>query len=272
MIGRLGKVFFITLLIATNVAAQHKGFSSFSGMSEHFPCSRFLKIAKKSENPAMVVLYGTFGESFHCINRFLATFKDRKHVIEVHFSNESCRKFGRCKQGEFFGRDSVKTYNARLIRNKDGVRKKIHIRTEQILLGIRPNKNTRLLLSTGLEDRLYVRAWKNLYASIKDIWPYEIIRAPEGNHPQYHRGAGIELHGPDADYRERKCTVWNQDGFESGLSETARLFSRYSHCGVLFSWTARAQGIHDNRRFIEPLDRDFKISREDILIYGNLLK
>src|SRR4051812_2459540 len=61
---------------------RYRGVSSYSAMAPNFPCSRFLQIAERAKNPALAILWKTFGDSPECARQFFQRFKDRPTFLE----------------------------------------------------------------------------------------------------------------------------------------------------------------------------------------------
>lgn len=240
-------------------------------MHAGFPCERFLQLADKAERPVMAVLYGTFGRSTACLKRFAHKFRERPHLIEIHATNETCRRKPRvCLQGELFENLRVREYNALLETMPKYAEVKLTARLKRIVdvtkLG---NRFTTWVLSTGLEDNFSKKAYAKVVKLYRANWPYLIARSPVGD-TAYAKGADFaELHTANAEFGQKPC-IWNQDGLDGGHPEAREAFKRFSHCSVLIGWTKASQGIV-GAAFIAPRKRVFSLSNGDLNGYGSIL-
>lgn len=253
-------------------AEPYVGFSSFAALSSKFPCSNFLAIANRARRPAMTVLHGTFGANYQCVNRFIQANRHRPHLVQVHLMNGPCRRNARCHEGEVLPKVSPGNFNRRLERKNNALLASIIDRAYVVMLSLKPEKTTKVVLSIELEDNFTPRAFRNVFYAINQIWwndPFaQIVRGPVGPRcsPSF---SFCESHGvlPDG-----SAAIWNQDGDDLPLSDDARWLSSCKQPGRLacFLWSARAQGIFGDS-FVRPRDRNFEITNFDILTYGELI-
>ncbi len=244
------------------------GVSTFSIQHPKYPCAQLIDILKESKRPSIVLLWATFGLNPKCTKKVLSRQPSKPKTLEIHFSNESCRRLNRCKGGEFARGLNVNEYNQRL------ESKKILEKVKKRVLNIRKfvdkvaTPETRVLLSTGLEDNLTPSAFLSLVAMIRQDWPYEIVRNP--------------LHGAfrgSADFIESHIVregitspcIFNNDGDSFGVSEFRTAFTHYFSC-QRFMWFPRAQGIVNPKVFISPRKRTFKFTIQDILTAKEIIK
>jgi len=263
----------ILFLGISTASAQYEGFSAYAAMSPHFPCDQFLQIESHAKEPAMAVLWGTFGDDTTCIQRFLAKFADRPHALEIHFSDEVCRRNSNCEDGEFFPQFSVAHWSQILASANPYALQAVWDRLSDIraVVDKYSNSNTQLVLSTGLEDDYSPQAYAILSHVLRAWWPYILIRSPN------HGGAVSpalfkESHGSGA-----RCSgsaqIVNPDGSLLSLSESRAFMQANRNCYIALLWNAISQGKTVNNKPVFPRkSRTFIITAADVANYGALLK
>lgn len=255
----------LSFWVAHSEAEPFVGFSSFAALSPKFPCSQFLKI--QSKKPAMAILLTTFGADFKCVNRFIELNKSRQHLIQIHPLNGPCRRNKRCDSNEIAYKDSIERFNQKLERGRGKVFFQIKKKLSNAIKKIKANKNTRLIISSGLEDDYTVRAHRAIVALIYETLPDAfIVRNRVGSlcadYP-------CESHGV---FPDRTADIWNQDGDDLSVRDDAKWLSRCLKDFRLacFLWSSRAQGIYSNE-FIKPRLRNFEISNHDVLTHNQII-
>lgn len=135
---------------------RYIGLSAFAALNSSFPCDTFLASLNKSPAPAMAILLNTFGSDWSCVNKFLSENSNKPHLLEIHFSNEACRRNNRCGSEEFLSGLTVNEYNQVLSDEISSVAPKIARKILDVHSRIESNisPKTRLILSLGLEDNL----------------------------------------------------------------------------------------------------------------------
>lgn len=245
-------------------------------------CSKALSVFDGVQTPSMVILWGTFGTRTSCLKRYLSTYSNVPHILEVHITNNSCLRGGICRRGEVVRGVSWRRYN-RLLEEQDPtttrlLKKRIYAiaRTIRTLRG----PGTRVIFSSGLEDNYTRAAYKTVYSLLSaamTITPFEIVRNPMRVRPSTNPVADLlEGHrlrpniGPQWDGR---CVV-NNDGVDIQFSGRPRrgeidwttlpsFIDPYRERGCLvYLWWAGPQGLGDSR--ITPKRRRY-ILRADAL-------
>lgn len=239
-------------------------------MHPSFPCKQFLRLAAHAKYPAMTAVYGTFGTSTKCIKSFVEKFRNRPHLVEMIFDNDTCRRNGRtCHEGEIAPGLSGDGYSRALEQMPREIRSILERRTKEITKITRlGNSRTRWVLSIGLEDNHNAKAAKRKLRVIRRFWPFELVRNPASDHVIAPSADIIELHAESSDFGNLPC-IWNQDGLVLTPNEVNDLFYRYTKCIALFAWTAEAQGILGD--FVKPRERTFIITPKDEQVYGKIL-
>lgn len=252
--------------------AEFYGLAALAGMHRDFPCSRYLQIVRQAERPAMVVLWRSFGENTSCIVRFLEAFKHRPHLLEVHLSNEVCRRNGRCYEGELFRDWSVARYNLELRNLSPEARLGVSNRIAQLrgFLGPRINKNTTLAITLGLEDNFTPITARNLLSIVRPLWPYLIIRNPNLKSAPRGDADFKEYHTFKVDLRGEPC-IGNEDAVATTLENSKHFLSNYRECLAVLLWRAKHQGA-GRRKFTAPRNRQLDIPLSDVRDLGRLLK
>lgn len=277
------------------------GLSAFGIFSENFqgrPCSILLETIRHSDRPAIAALYKTFGTNTACIERFWRKTSEwgKTHVTEIHFSNEAGRRSGLLDKDDFVRSADVETYTSLLEAMPEWLDAAIRERTREIVALIQPGlSNGSFILSTGLEDNFSNLAWDNIYAIIRQEWPYEIVRSPALSayivEQQFVPPAGIrmESHGYSRRLDQQGC-IGNGDGqdldflqnagrnFRNAKAATMRSVKNWIRRGVrndciLFLWAGKWQGFfQDGDRASAPLKREFVMHRNDIPVIRELFR
>lgn len=272
--GILSTLLLLATLAPEAASAQFTGLSAYAATSPRFPCDAYLNIVERAQYPAMAIVWGTFGDDLTCAERFLDTNKDRPHLLEIHFSNEACRRKHNCGEGELARTLSVKSYDLALRTNHFLTIRELELRAVAIRdwANDHGNSNTNMLLSTGLEDDLSDSAYVQLHRHIRFFWPYLITRSPNGAaHGHTLPGDFRERHGNGARCRSAAELV-NEDGSTPSTAESRRFLSRNRGCLARFLWRAKHQGRTKNNRPVYPRrSRIFDIPDRDVETLGQLL-
>lgn len=249
------------------VDAQFVGVSSLAAMSPRFPCEAFLATSDFSRRPAMVILWGTFGDDLTCAARFTERYKDKPHFIEIHFSNETCRRNGNCAAGELRPDLNRTAYSKALERRDPSVLLAVHDRVRNIRAGVEAirNANTFLALSSGLEDNYSAAGFIALVQELQPEWPYLIVRSGSRflTFPTERHGLGAKCGGT--------TIIANVDGGRGSRAQE-RKFLRVNAgaCLASFLWRAEQQGRIRNR-WSPPASRDFIWTASDVIEQGAML-
>lgn len=95
----------IAWLITVAVAKGDMGRAVYSMNHPDFRCNAFFRSMRARKEIEISVLWNTFGNDTRCLSRVL---KDsRLRLVEIHLTNGSCIRMGRCGSYEMFGRYSV---------------------------------------------------------------------------------------------------------------------------------------------------------------------
>lgn len=251
--------------------AQFTGHSGFALCDKDFPCDKYLSIVNFSPAPAITFVWGTWGEKGECAcaAKFMQQNWWRPHLVQIHFSNENCRKHHICREGELYGSLSPSAYN-RALENYDFF---VYLAIQQRILDIRgwtdlhKNPNTTLMLSTGLEDQYSFRAYRQLsaYLHAPGHWPHIVNRNPLGGRP-YVYGDFYEKHGLSARCRINGANIANEDGSDPDAEDSERFLRNNKDCFARFTWRKEHQGRSraSGRVNTPPRERRFVISDRDI--------
>jgi hypothetical protein len=221
----------------------------------------------------MTVLYGTFGEYWGCVKRFIYQSRAKQHLLQIHLLNETCRvSWRRCLDGEILRDLSSAQVDAALRRHSRAITVKLtrRVKTLSKIIEKRKRKNTRVILSVALEDRWTNKGFRAAVAIIKRAgWEYELSRSlVRSDGSLYTPASFLELHGVQPTFKGAPC-IYNSDGDELNLREARDATRRYKDCLSVFLWTRDAQGVGDF--FVEPRRRDFRISDREVVLYRNIL-
>lgn len=260
--------------VTPKLPGPYIGYSAFAMMHPDFPCDEFLTMFEDVKQPAVSVLFGTFGSSLRCLDKFTDKFRDRPHLVQFHFSNEAGRRNNRLGEGEFLPHLSVGKYDAALIAMKPGTKDAIIERVQMIRITSRliSQDNTAFILGIGLEDNLSTLAARELARVIGLVWDYEMSRNPletDEGLPDF-LVSYIERHGVQPEFGSTPC-IANPDGVsvEGNLGRFGYVprisipeFRVYLQenlcCKAVFGWTAEMQGL--TNQFMPPMRRQFIVS------------
>ena len=242
--------------------------SYFAAQSPRFKVAKAMRVFKGLERPCASILLDSFGVS----NRFFRAFRALPQpvkVLQVHVTNQSCVRLGRCQPGE-------------AVRSPKEVRR----RAERAARLCR-RFGFHCLGTPGLEDGWTNRKAKAMTCAMREVFPYAIFRNPlgvEARRFSSHCADGIELHDLDSQFDERPC-LFNNDGFDvdfgskrralDGAVSPARLFdslerARRGGCNVAIWWNN--QGARDLGSFVEPRRRALELYSGDILAVNYILR
>lgn len=249
---------------------RFRGLASFAAMHKEFPCGRWLTpyrdIPVDSDTaPTMSVLWGTFGEDLGCIKEFLKLFEGRPHLLQIHFSNEACRRNERCKEGEFERHLGVDSYNRELSRGHldSAVRRRLDSISHSILPLLGPYSE--LVISRGLEDNLSesaAAAWTRVYRE-HELGSFPLVASA---HAGARNVADIQEYHSETPPRGLAVPcIANEDGnFGQDAAQSRRFAQAYSRCNTVLFWRENLQGLADGRAWEPPRDREFTLSDSEI--------
>lgn len=254
-----------------NPTGPYKGVVFYAAGSEFAQgkvCDDWLIAERQSNNVFSAMLWGSFGRNYNCLYRFFHTFVGNvPTAFEIYFSNEVCRKYGRCNQYDFFPNDSVDEYNHRLEIMSPETINAIYWRLTEIRFFMAPYEDgVDWILAIQLEGDLSEKAQQNILSVIREVWPYKL--AVYGPAPD---GVYSELHNVDSPAGGILC-IQNNDGRDIGIfpGSGVKLFgqppltmsqimdyvegSERENCYTGL-WFASMQGV-DGSPFIPTLERD----------------
>jgi hypothetical protein len=251
------------------------GFSSFAAMNKKYPCSNFINISKSYSKPAMSVLLSTFGTNTDCIKRFLSAHADKPHLLQVHLTNETCRRAkGRCTQDEIKPTWGADKYNKELERGNRELKTAIQNRVRFVERNIIPltNSKTTLMLTTGLEDNFSDKAYLNVQLWIKQAgYRGYLVRNPLADFCSRTRGAHLcELHSVFSYWAGVPC-VFNIDGNNLSPREQLEQLRKFRFCHALFFWEPVSQGREFGQPFTPPKSRSFNLPTGTVNEYKKTL-
>jgi hypothetical protein len=254
---KLFLLLFFSVVPLYPVFSQDVGLAFFAMPSPKFPCEAALAPFKESDRPALA------------------------HLLEIHISNEACRRNKRCLESDFLPHVSVAQLNRKLEARDTEVLSHYTALIQEITSSLSPlfKERGEYLISTGLEDNFSTKAYDSLLATVKEAWPHKVVRSPVGSPSKVKLLSAdyIEGHGPAPTFREGEKCIANLDGDDivfphrkagtsriihwEALGEYVRTYS--SRCRATFLWAGPWQGLHSDT-FIPPLDRNYMVSDEDM--------
>lgn len=232
------------------------------------PCDKALEMLDATESPALAVLWGTFGDDLTCLKKFTEKLADRPHLLEIHLSNETCRRNGICRQEELFPGLSWEQYNTELERENPAVKARIETR----LAGINSRLNgitqptTLVALSLGLENHFTRRALEVLVSWVRPQWQGPIINNPVDYGALETGGADyLEKHAPRNVFGGAPCMV-SEDGLYHDGEDSLEFFDYHRFCAVRLAWRPEWQGREEGVAPTPPKTRTPEIKDADIAI------
>lgn len=253
------------------VGPAYSGLAAFAAMSPKFPCEAWLRVEDRVAQPAMSVLWGTFGEDASCVAAFTERYRTRPHLIQIHPWNNTCWRNRNCQSGEIYPLASKEQIN-KFLENKDQFfLQTLADRLDNIRAVVEnvKNENTVALLSFGLEDNYSDRAFAVLSDFVTARWPYGLIIRSGKSTP----GILREAHGSRA-----RCSgntiVANEDGARPSARESQKFLVNNTGCYVTILWRSELQGRGTNGKYpkgVHPSQRNFVLSPKQEAETGNLL-
>lgn len=261
------------------------GISAYAIMSPSFPYKKLLRCFPINiERPALAVLFGTFGNRVVGIRAFCDKYADRKHLVEVHISNECSRRTGR--QGNQIAADlGVGAYDKALRTESRPIKSEVRARVDEVIDRILPatNVNTVLMLSPGLESDLGSSALTVLHkvvsARSKNL---PIIYSPNGHANGYYGATYIESHSTTPN---STANIWNIDGTSLDFGDGEQYKPKITPTNFLrsfrtngpgkkavFLWSAFQQGLSGIGLGAGYDDRTFVVTANAITGMRGLLK
>lgn len=266
---------------------HYKGVAFLALMHPSFPVDA-VTVFDEVESPAVVYLHQTFGSSQHAIGEFLMRNGHKNHLLQAVLLNQVCVRNENCKEGELRRGWTIKDWNHALENEQQDLRSEIHDRTLDVLNTLEGLKleRTRLLLQIALEDDFTDAAAFILLQWVADVWPYELVRNPDGANPEKDAfGVFLELHGIDS-VNDNRADLFNMDGEtiafphrpttyprSASIEEVQTFLERGYRKGLAtLLWVAEAQGLSgESGVALPPRDRKPRLSPADISTISSLL-
>ena len=241
------------------MAVRFKGAAFLAAMHDQFP-TYAMTVFDGVDNPALAVLWGTFGRNKEPMRHFLNHNTHQKHMLVLYFMNGVCQRKGNCARGEIFPNWSVAKWNHELERNKpaQALVDRISKRVDRIgsFIDKRANLKTVPVLCVCLEDNFTTRAYKTLSRMIKQAgWDYKITRNPVGSAKTTLPRDGLELHGKNPQFpAAKRPTFISLDGVfgMSYAEQQAWLNKNVQKHRASFLWEAENQGLPPGGSAIAP--------------------
>lgn len=170
--NNMKKLYLILLLLASNALAESTvGIGYYSIQNKTFPCDKALRVFDGVKKPALMFLWGTFGDDLSCVEKFVDLPQKNKEIY-IHFSNECCRRNRTCKKGELLQDMPVWKLNNLLGKSdkktKDAIKKRMKKILEFIENQNKKNPNIDWYISTGLEDNYTFAVKKKFFNLLKN--------------------------------------------------------------------------------------------------------
>lgn len=225
---------------------------------------------KNIKRPATAVLFGTFGNCFPFVKRFVEWAGDKPHLVEIHISNECARRSGRDGK-QIAKRLGTGEYDRALKEGNTKTLKLVVKRVEKVMEGLRAIANpytSNVLISVGLEDNLGQESAARLLAQVKTgAGQVVVVRNPMTRQPRI-ANEWIEGHGRTYHAGQE---IWNFDGIHVGAhgqledisyeNALKAIRAAYKQFKAVFLWSADAQGWRGSGNSYEG--RTYEISETE---------
>lgn len=269
------KLLFVLLLLVlcpVSLSAQTYGVAYFA-MSKFSDaqCAQALKVFRGLPEIAVSTLWGSFGYSTKCLDRLIAAHPNKQITIEIHASNETCKR------------------SPRWCTRYDGLKFSKHLKQIAALIRNREAYNVTWIVSTGLEDDYTNAFYKKRLSQARKLLPdyVGVARNPNAENTYFLGADYVELHSLQR--RIYKCSInkrpliYSNDGLDLDFGDgrnlnrratTAYLFSklrqkRKDYSYVFIWWNS--QGFNEHK-FIEPRKRNIRIYSSNINKVNKLLR
>ena len=294
VLWRLFSGLLLGFVVLKPLQAQQYGVAYYAIQSARFPCERSLAVFDGLPNPALSVLWETFGSRQECLQSFLnncITSRD-SCTLQIHPTNEYCRRHRVCAKHEVMPALDDRQINRALELKDRRVLAAYRSRVRRITNFVRPYSGTNVsfLLSTGLEDNYSPRAARILISAMRSIWPYSLVRVVKAKREREQSGTEFfEIHGIKPRYTysaQNKSCIFNNDGRDVVLG-TARTPQKRSvtlddlrlalekyreTCPLLFVWWNNQGAVRRPwEGFTFPHQRSIEILSEDVQQVNTLL-
>lgn len=271
-----------TALVTPVEAQTWMGISAYAAMSERYPCQRLMRATYRSERPAISVLWRSFGESTACMKWFMDLNRHRPHLLQIHLTNEVCRRNRRCFDGEFLPQLSVAALNQRLLNRDPATLSLLAERVRDVVRFIThaANSNTVVVLGTGLEDNysflvgdvINQDAYRAVYDTVRSEWPGLISRNPEKEWAAPTVEEPAELNEVHDDYSGAwPNVIANEDAVSDSKEDSIKFIELYNGSFAIFLWRAGQQGA-GQRKWQPPRKRQYKFPIREEVELGKLLE
>lgn len=220
------------------------------------------------KKPSLSFLWSTFGTSTSCLDRFVKKVGSKAATLQIHASNGSCVRLGRCKAGEVDIRNKGR-YQARI--------KTIKAYTDTLPSNIKP------LLSLQLEDNLNHKQAVRALGWAREVWPGQISHNPILRTDKL-KGVSLELHDSIVRSKQKGASIWSNDGIDVDFGKGCTLprctplmrlsrdvLTHYRSLKHSFIWW-NTQGAKDGRKFVEPRKRKISIRSDDVKAVNGLIR
>lgn len=259
--------FLLALLVTTKAQAGELCVDYYAAQSPKFPCHTAMRAFKGVKRPCMAVLYKTFGESTHCIEKF-AALKGKK-TLKLIATNQSCERLKRC---EPFDRGATLTQIEARLQATVAIANQFQ------------GPDLKVLISPGLEHAWSKGKQKKVFQIARKYWSGPLVNNPVGYDAKIALSSlspYVELHAPESKFRGAPC-IYSNDGFDINLSGQRRIRGALSVSGLLAQierYRKRCDYVEiwwntqgATARFTKPSKRDFRLYHSDVVEVNKILR
>lgn len=208
--------------------------------------------------------------------------RHRPHLLQIHITNEVCRRNRRCFDGEFLPRLSVAALNQLLLVRDHDTLSALSDRVRDVVRFVNraTNSNTVVVLGTGLEDNfsflegdiINQDAYHAVYGVVRGEWPGLISRNPEKEWTAPTTEEPAELLEVHDDYSGAwPNVIANEDAVSANKEDSIKFIELYNGSFAIFLWRAGQQGA-GQRKWQPPRVRKYNFPIREEVEFSKLLE
>lgn len=250
-----------------------RGASLIGLCSKHFDCKEIVEVLSTTpswENVTFGYLAETFGRKCTCLDRLLAL--PNPKVVRVHIANGTCfpERGRKCNRLDVFSGLSQKRAETLLNRNNRKLMRRFRMAVHRVHGRLSGRQGLTIYYSSTLESPFRKRARKRLLGALKGIVGEENL-VDSVLKQRCLSDTICEKHGDKFSFKEGQRCIVDTDGISTLVMNEARFESQSKQCEIKFYWS-HGFNLIDGGRFIDPLRRKGKMSKEELWRLGQLLR
>lgn len=247
--------------------------------------TKALRVFDGVEHPALATIWRAFGDNNNNIRRFFDEHKNREHSLELHITNETCRRPPRhCTRFDtVWPHLRATAFNRRAATHPRRLERTFtrRVRRAYEFLEAARNENSTVIVTTGLEDNYDARTGTRIRSVLlKYFNAARVVVNPVRACGASGRHALVELHSGQPDTcrpyvfsndGRNLCRTVRGRGTEGCLSISG-LHSQIRKYGARYNFIWWNTQEIEPGEFVEPRRRNFRIYLKDINLVNLLIK